>query len=338
MKVSVIIPVYNGAEFLVSSMRSIMEQSYRDLEIIVVDDGSTDNSYEIAQKLAEEDNRIQIIRQENSGVSAARNNGIAQAKGEYITFVDADDLLVENAVEVMVDAAKTGADLVIGSHEEFRGNNRKTVIHREAEYSYEKVKKELAEINRLMQFPWGRLYKRVVIVQNAILFDRTVPFGEDHIFNLQYCRHAEKIVVCDKCVYKYRLGGPASSVKYYPDKCLLSLALLDAYCAFCGGKDNLPDGLWNRFVRDGFVTSATHYLVHCKFSEAVERTQECLALYAPYLNEDTVNSKNYSLKLERYVLQADAKNILRQLYKEQFKSVVKKKIKKLYYRFFTKRI
>ncbi len=338
MKVSVIVPVFNGAEFIEGCLRSIIGQSYHDLEIIVVDDGSTDNSYEIVQRLAEDDDRIQIIRQVNSGVSAARNNAMAIATGEYVAFVDADDFLTERAIEVMIAAAETGADMVIGSHEEFRGNSRKAVIRKEAEYSYETAKIDLAEFNRLLQFPWGRLYKRAVLIENNISFDWSIPYGEDHIFNLHYCKHADKIVVSNEVVYKYRLGGLASSVKYYPDKCRLSLALLNAYCVFCGGKNNVPEAFWNKAIRDGFTACATHHLIHCKFNDAVQKTRECLEIYAPYLNGDTVNSENYSSKLEHHILRADAKHILRQLYKERFVSITKKRIKKIYYRFFTKRI
>lgn len=336
--VSVIIPVYNGAEFLEDCLRSVMGQSYRNIEIIVVDDGSTDDTYIIGKALAEEDSRIRIVQQENGGVSVARNKAMTIATGEYIAFVDADDFLTEKAIEAMVAIAKTGADMVIGSYEEFRGNSRKAVIRKETEYTYETAKNYLSEFNKLIQFPWGRLYRRSVLVEHAVSFDRSIPYGEDHIFNLHYCRHANRIVVCKNLVYRYRLGGLASSVKYYPDKCRLSLALLEAYCVFCGGRDNVPDAFWKKAVRDGFVGSVTHYLVHCKMNEAAQKTRESLAFYAPYLNEDTVNVDNYSSKLARYVLKADVKQILRQIYREQFASIAKKKMKKLYYKFFTKRI
>lgn len=336
--VSVIIPVYNGAELLEDSLRSVMRQSYRDIEIIVIDDGSTDNSYMICEKLAAEDSRIRIIRQQNAGVSAARNNGIALANGEYIMFVDSDDLLLENAVEDLIEAAKTGADLVIGSHEAFRGTRSMAVIREKAEYSYKSAKKEIGKFDELIQSPWGKLYKRAIILENAISFDMFLPYGEDHVFNLCYCKYATKIKVSSEMVYRYRLGGIASSVKYYSNKNKLALTLLENYCMFCGGADNVPQAFLKKAISNEVIGSAEHYLIHCRFDVAVEKVRETLAFFAPYLSEATVDKDNYSPELASYILQADARRLLLQLYKERFARILLRKAKKVYYTFFTKRI
>lgn len=112
--ISVIIPIYNVEEYLEKCVNSVLNQTYSDLEIILVDDGSTDNSGKICDELKNKDNRIIVIHQENQGLSAARNAGIAKALGEYIAFVDSDDYIMEDMYETLYkNLEKTDADISI---------------------------------------------------------------------------------------------------------------------------------------------------------------------------------------------------------------------------------
>ncbi len=113
--ISVIVPIYNVAAYLPRCVDSILAQTYKNLEIILVDDGSTDNCLEICQQYAQKDNRIKVIHQENKGVSAARNAGLDNMHGDFVAFVDPDDWLAENAYEILIDLhQKTGADIAWG--------------------------------------------------------------------------------------------------------------------------------------------------------------------------------------------------------------------------------
>lgn len=113
-KVSVIIPVYNSEKYVEKCVRSVMNQTYRDLEIIIVNDGSTDSSGEILERLGEEDKRIRLFHQENGGVAVARNRGLEDTTGEYLTFVDGDDYIAEDYIErLYAYAVEKGAELVI---------------------------------------------------------------------------------------------------------------------------------------------------------------------------------------------------------------------------------
>lgn len=115
-KVSVIVPVYNKEKELKRCLLSIITQTYKNLEIIVVDDGSTDESYKIYTKFASKDNRIKIIRKKNEGVDCARHEGIKKASGDYITFVDSDDYLHDKAIELLIEALKIhDADVSFGN-------------------------------------------------------------------------------------------------------------------------------------------------------------------------------------------------------------------------------
>ena len=114
IKVSIIIPVYNAKKYLANTLDSVIKQTYKNLEIILVNDGSTDNSKDICESYAKIDKRIKVINKENGGVSSARNYGLALAKGEYISFVDSDDFLFENMIETLVnDIQNTNAEIAV---------------------------------------------------------------------------------------------------------------------------------------------------------------------------------------------------------------------------------
>ena len=116
-KISVIIPVYNAQETIEQTIYSIIYQSYQNLEIILVNDGSTDNSYEICKKLQVEDSRIKIFNKENGGVASARNSGICYATGQYIIHADSDDIVLPNAyLNLIKEAEISGADIVVGGY------------------------------------------------------------------------------------------------------------------------------------------------------------------------------------------------------------------------------
>ena len=119
MKISVILPCYNAGAYLSACLDSLFAQSMRDFEVIFVDDGSRDDSLALARRYAERDARIHVISQENQGVSAARNLGLAHARGEWITFVDGDDLLPLDAFETLLSGTAEDVDMVVCPHEKF---------------------------------------------------------------------------------------------------------------------------------------------------------------------------------------------------------------------------
>ncbi|MGN0991165.1 MAG: glycosyltransferase family 2 protein, partial [Candidatus Ventricola sp.] len=129
MKVSIIIPCCNSAAFLGACMDSVLAQTMQDFEAILIDDGSQDDTLAIAQAYAKRDAHVQVLSQENAGVAAARNLGLDHAQGEWITFVDSDDLLPADALETMLSGAQDGVDMVVCPHETFdESGNRETVI------------------------------------------------------------------------------------------------------------------------------------------------------------------------------------------------------------------
>ena len=203
--VTVVIPVYNSKNTVAKAVRSVLDQTYNELEIILVNDGSTDDSLDICNKLASEDKRIIVHSQENGGLSAARNKGISLATGKWITFVDSDDVAAPNMIEILMNAAVTAnADLSvcnlkevdtqdIDSEESVSGNVEDKVLE----------PKDIINGSLLCGIPlyaWGKLYKL------ELFKDITYPAGryfEDEITSLKLFCAAKKTAFADLGLYYY---------------------------------------------------------------------------------------------------------------------------------------
>ena len=116
MKISVIVPIYNAEDYLLKSISAISCQTYKNLEIILIDDGSTDGTLKICQEFAQKDDRIKVYTQKNKGVASARNKGISVATGDYIAFVDSDDVISFDMYEILVDLINTTGSQIVGCH------------------------------------------------------------------------------------------------------------------------------------------------------------------------------------------------------------------------------
>jgi len=208
--VSIVIPVYNEAEHLPAMLSSVLNQSWPDLQAIMVDDGSTDGSPDIARRFAETDPRLTLLVQKNAGVSAARNTALAHCRGKYIRFVDGDDTLPPHSLEAMVARAeKDKADLVIGGYTQFLG---KTCQHfnranRSDTISCHELLKTLNwQANSLFYgVLWNKLFRRELITRPpAVRFTSGLTYGEDFAFFADYLQRAESIAFMKESVYDYR--------------------------------------------------------------------------------------------------------------------------------------
>lgn len=213
--ISVIIPVYNTAKFLSTCIKSIINQTFEDIEIILVNDASTDNSIHICNTFKEKDNRIVLIdKQQNEGVEKARYDGILAAKGEYICFVDSDDWLEKDALKRLYNKAiETDADYIeIGMQ---RVLDRHKIIKRK---TYPTIKGLITQpqlfdsyyisffgVNILSVNIWGKLYKSCMLKNPPQPIG--LAMGEDLYFNLELFPHLQKIYIDDYIGYNYRFGG-----------------------------------------------------------------------------------------------------------------------------------
>ncbi len=209
---SVIMPVYNVEKYLSSSLESLLLQTYQDVEIICINDGSSDHSLSVLESYAKIDNRILIINQDNSGPSTARNNGLSVAQGEYIIFLDSDDYLMPNALEILkenIDRQEKIFDAIEFGAEPFPSVPRASdwlysVLTTSDEY-YEKIEPKTFLTTKTLQiYCWRYCFKRNFIKKNDLKFDTEFKHGEDALFMLNAINKMHGLVVISDKLYCYR--------------------------------------------------------------------------------------------------------------------------------------
>lgn len=209
IKISVIIPVYNTARYLPNCLNSLHDQTYPNVEFILVDDGSKDNSLEICRAYAAEDERFVVLSKENGGPSSARNLALSKARGEYITFVDSDDFMDGNAYEEIAELLKKHENpdcLIFGAHlipDNASEHLYKLVSPRDAVYTdFEPA--VLFEEAGARPFLWLQVMKRSIIEENNIRMDESIKLGEDQLFQMEFFPYTKKVVFVSKRFYNYR--------------------------------------------------------------------------------------------------------------------------------------
>lgn len=183
--ISVIIPVYNCAEYLPRCLTSILNNTYKNLQIICIDDGSTDNSLMVIKKFAEQDSRILVIHQENKGVSTARNVGLQHAVGKYVAFVDADDWVHSQYFEVLSRFIETqNSDVVLC---DWKRITERSIVHDNSEINIETLPYEWLQVggvssNFANRYVWGKLFRKELLCKHS--FPEEISFCEDRAFNI----------------------------------------------------------------------------------------------------------------------------------------------------------
>ena len=225
--ISIIIPVYNSEKTIESCVHSVENQLYKDIEIIIVNDGSTDGSESKCQELARTYKNISVITIQNSGVSNARNIGIRVAKGEFLQFVDSDDVIDKKySYTLWENINKTQADLVICGYKEVVGDEQFEVKCNSCKvYFRDRVFDSLLRTNKLLNNPWNKLYKTDMVKH---FFPLSTSLGEDLIFNIEYIRNCKIVSVIDDCLYYYISRKDSLTTSFYREK-LQEIIKLDKY-------------------------------------------------------------------------------------------------------------
>lgn len=193
---SIIVPVYNSSQYLHRCIESILNQTYKDFECILVDDGSTDDSGLICDTYKQKDKRVRVYHKENGGVSSARNKGIKEAKGNYVIFVDSDDYILEDKLEKVYLNSLQNPDMLVGYYK--IPESYRYVVH-------EITEKDFFHINNI-GVVWTSVYNNKILKENSICFDESIWHGEDSIFILNYFLHCKNIVFIDDHGYIYEKG------------------------------------------------------------------------------------------------------------------------------------
>ena len=212
IKVSVVMPVYNAEKYLAKSIESLLSQSLKEIELILVNDGSKDNSLAICEEYAKKDSRITVINKKNEGACIARNTGIDIAKGKYIQLADADDYIDNNMLEEQYNLAeKTNAEVVMcGMKFDVHKKNGQVVIS-EAHYkdmvlnSQEEIKLIFMDLfdNLLFNYTHNKLYNREFLKKNNLKFIEWLPIDQDTNFNIDVFKVLNKLTISTKSYYHY---------------------------------------------------------------------------------------------------------------------------------------
>ena len=204
-KISVIIPVYKTEQFVEECVNSVLQQTFLDFEIILVNDGSPDKSGEICERVKERDKRIRVLHQENQGVTRARANGVSSAQGEWICFVDSDDTLPANALELLVSATHNHTDIVVGFLNECPYIPEKM--------SVEKYRENCITGRFINSAPFPKLFRRILF-SNSFIFDipRSIIKGEDMLMNIRLAFMTDKDV--------YLIPHKVSNYRIHAESCM----------------------------------------------------------------------------------------------------------------------
>ena len=227
MKVSIIVPVYNAEKVLHFCVDSILNQTFKDFELILIDDGSTDRSGDICDEYAKDNDNIVTKHIENSGVSVARNIGIETARGVYICFIDSDDYLENDYLETLVKIKNDyqSVESIWCGFKTVDGYNNPAVLQRVV-YSkdvelFETSTKFVMTLHDkwLDAAPWCKLFSREIIINFNLRFSKEFSLGEDLIFNFNYLEHTNgRILIINKCLYNYvKQSNYSLTKKYHKD-------------------------------------------------------------------------------------------------------------------------
>jgi len=216
-RVSILVPVYNAAECLRKCVGSIVAQSYTNLQIVIINDGSTDGSWELMKELAQEDHRIEVYSQSNHGVAATRNSLLDKAMGEWVLFVDSDDSIAPDTVKILLqEQEKTGADMIVFNQRQRR------------EYDKDAVIREFLRHREFRGMLWNKLLKREHL--EGLVFDRSVSFGEDALMVWQVLQRVNRVVAINKRLYHYTPNAKSLSCQRFNGKKFTAYTVWNAIC------------------------------------------------------------------------------------------------------------
>ena len=276
--VTVIMPAYNAEAFIEGSVRSILAQSFRSIQLIVVNDGSADSTGDILDRLSREDGRLTVLHVPNGGPAAARNRGLnaADPAAEYIMFADADDELMPDAVEYAVSRGG-GADMILMGFS-IRNADGSEAYYNEPEQHLtpEDIGGALGKLYKanLLNQVWAKLYRTELIRKNGIRFP-DYRWGEDRLFIYECLEHSECVTVLPECKYRYIMHPGESLITRYYDKkfdvCLEADARMQQLCRRFGAEDG--GDFRYMFVKSVFSCITTLFSPTCTLSRS-EKKQE----------------------------------------------------------------
>ena len=297
--VSIIVPVYNAEKYLHRCVDSVLNQVYKDFELILVDDGSNDSCPQICDEYALKDCRVKVIHQDNSGVSVARNHGLKICSGQFIAFVDADDYIVPEMLQKMVSIIQCGSDIVIsGFLCCYKQKVQGVFINAPKEFDLEDLKANY-DYYKIPNSVWAKLYKRDLI--NNIMFNDKMSMGEDLLFNLQYYNNCRKFACIQATDYYYDCTNQSSAMhNFKPEYIVCQKILYGELKQFKYGKVVFTDD----GVDMAILSTLLDYL-RCIFELKLSKREKRLYLKKIYTDELFISlcKRKYNISLQKNIVQ-----------------------------------
>ena len=301
MKISIVVPIYNAEKYISGCVDSLLGQTYKDIEIILIDDGSTDKSPEICDNYVKEHANIKVIHQQNGGVSAARNRGMETAVGEYVVFVDADDYVLPTYCENLIGFADEITDLIVSGFVfvEGTGKIKKTVkVTDLSNCTPESLKTNFDFYYHLalLNSPFAKLYKKDLI--KDICFNTDVSMGEDFLFNLECYKKSKSIKFVPIAEYYYNISNENSATKKFKKEyfdCYLKCYIEGKFFKY--GEVKFTDDALDKF----FCANSLYFLqtADCCIKDKKEKRAVIIEiLNNPYFKLVCKGKYNFSLALK----------------------------------------
>lgn len=257
--ISIIVPCYNGENFISKALESVYIQTFKDWECVIVDDGSTDNSKTEISSWLKKDNRFNYVYQKNKGLSGARNKGISEAKGDFVYFLDSDDLLDIDALQNLFNLMGSDVDIVFGKNAITIGQNR--IVKSEMDHAPRKLTVHTNDSKSLLALvieeplicvAWNRLYRLSFLKQHSLLFTPEL-LHEDELWFFETLFYAKGIVLNDKITYYYNVSNENSITNNY------GISNLEAYL-------KIIDLIYNKYYKkfENHIAIISIYIIHLK--------------------------------------------------------------------------
>ncbi|MBS6180969.1 MAG: glycosyltransferase family 2 protein [Erysipelotrichaceae bacterium] len=272
--ISVIIPIYNVEKYINETVESVKKQDYKNIEIILVDDGSPDNCGIIIDSLAKTDDRIICIHKNNGGVSSARNAGLSIAKGEYVTFIDGDDWVDCDYVSYLFELVKSQECLVGMNKNNYSDSNHKSsnaMYYVQAEKAIEWI-----YLNEIFVAVWNKIYNMKFLRDNSIIFDESIWYGEGMLFNVDCLQFVNRVAIGEKCVY-HQVTNPNSAMRRFNvESNLCGIKSLEIQREHWRKNNTAIDNAW-KYHRRAFNLTIAVGLARCDMEDDYpDLYQECI--------------------------------------------------------------
>ena len=280
---SVIVPVYNARTYIRNSLNSLLSNKSTDFEVIVIDDGSEDDSWQIINQISQEDNRVRGFHNENRGPGATRNYGIKVANGDYLMFLDSDDQIDSSGFEYVLQLLNNlNADLVIFAFQIILENSRQTFLYSYAsceETAIYDLKTSFPDLyaHNLLNQVWGKIFSSEII-KNMDLSFSDYKYGEDRLFILDFLWHSRSIKIDSHCLYRYYIRKKESLItKFYEKKfevCnLINSNIVNLQDKIGNFSDNGLVEINYMYLKSILSCMTNLYMTSCPYSRTQKRTQ-----------------------------------------------------------------